>query len=272
MSEVGSSPLPTPVFTWEQNPKKAAWPVRRSPSLGWHIRNGPHSSVPCLSSPVRAAAGGFPSRLCSLSQALKVVQVTGAMPPALTLQPELTLCAQLWVRAPLRLPCSTFPSLPTATTWVRGLDLGTAAPCCWDARARHANGEQGWCRGPLRMGRCRVPGGCTCHPLSISCRAGSPLALPQGYLDQGRVDFCTFSVQLHTMMLNSQGKSQELVSQQLCEGWEGCLPFLVSIQITTSASSCCSSPGDQLSSWHSLAVSLVPGPLLRCQPRAPQDL
>ena len=153
MSEVGSSPLPTPVFTWEQNPKKAAWPVRRSPSLGWHIRNGPHSSVPCLSSPVRAAAGGFPSCLCSLSQALKVVQVTGAMPPALTLQPELTLCAQLWVRASLPCAClallfQAFPLPPLGyADWIwgqrphaagmrvpvmpMGSRAGAGVPCGW---------------------------------------------------------------------------------------------------------------------------------------------
>ena len=42
---------------------KAAWPIRRAPSLRWHIPNGTCPSVPCLTFPVPSSTQSFRWRL-----------------------------------------------------------------------------------------------------------------------------------------------------------------------------------------------------------------
>lgn len=70
-----------------------------------------------------------------------------------------------------------------------------------------------------------VSGGCTPAPSkhfpgSWFCRAGSLLALPWECLDQGSRDSASSPCSSSMVELNFQEKSQELVSQQLCEGRE----------------------------------------------------
>lgn len=86
---------------------KTAWSIWSALFLGWHIPNGTHPSVPCLTSPSllahRAATGGFPLPPCSLSRSCRQLE-QHCQPWLYSLS-----CAQLWF---------SFPSLLSSTLTV----------------------------------------------------------------------------------------------------------------------------------------------------------